>query len=392
MQTRPADSRPSLARRVREAADIAPRSLSIQGLEKHFEETRAVNGASLDVPAGSIVALLGPSGCGKTTLLRCVAGLERPDAGAISIGDETVSSAHIDVPPERRGIGMVFQDSALFPHASVARNVGFGLSRRERRSSFVDELLSLVGLEGFGDRSPETLSGGQQQRVALARALAHAPSVILLDEPFSNLDAALRASLRRDVRDLMRELGMTAVFVTHDQGEAFELGDEVAVMIDGVIQQQATPGELYEHPRSRSVAEFIGDANVLRGEAEGDRADTAIGPVPLKESAVGPVEIVVRPERIEIGPGDDGVVHGIDFYGHDATYTVLLRDGFELVVRVLAAPELGVGDSVSVRYEGPPVGSFAALDLSANGSQNGSSVASNGKVSHGLRDRSLDRA
>jgi iron(III) transport system ATP-binding protein len=340
---------------VQRAADLAPRTVVIRGLGKAFGDTIALDDVSVEVPAGSILALLGPSGGGKTTLLRCLAGLERPDCGEILIGDAPVWSAAVEVAPERRGVGMVFQDGALFPHASVARNVGFGLSRRERRSSLVDELLALVGLEGLGDRSTDSLSGGQQQRVALARALACAPSVILLDEPFSNLDALLRTQLRRDVRDLMRDLEMTAIFVTHDQGEAFELGDEVAVMIDGSVQQQATPAALYARPGTRDVAEFIGEANVMAGDAQGAFARTAIGSVPLCEALAGPVELLIRPEQIEISPGSGAVVHAIEFYGHDSTYDVRLSDGRPVLVRVLGAPEQRVGHEVSVRYAGPPL-------------------------------------
>ena len=354
------DPRSSLAERVGQAADIAPSSVSINHLHKFFGDFAAVRGASLEVAAGSIVALLGPSGCGKTTLLRCIAGLERPSSGEIRVGSTTVSGAGVATAPERRSVGMVFQDCALFPHASVARNVGFGLPRRERRSSFVDELLSLVGLEGLGDRSPETLSGGQQQRVALARTLAHSPSVILLDEPFSNLDALLRAQLRRETRDVMSALGMTAIFVTHDQGEAFELGDEVAVMIDGIVQQQGSPATLYERPRTRAVAEFIGDTNVLDGHATGTSAESAIGSIPLVEPAEGAVELILRPERLELLAGDDGVIEQVDYYGHDTTYHIRLDAGLELLVRVLATPELQIGDRVSVGYTGAPAPSFAA--------------------------------
>ena len=366
-QTRDPSSTPRpLAERVRRAADIAPSSLTINGLEKAFGHTRAVDGASLHVAAGAIVALLGPSGCGKTTLLRCVAGLERPDTGEIWLGDTPVSISNLEIPTERRGVGMVFQDWALFPHVSVTRNVGFGLSRRERRSGLVGELLALVGLDGLSDRLPETLSGGQQQRVALARALAHEPSVILLDEPFSNLDASLRGQIRRDVRGLMRDLGITAVFVTHDQEEAFELGDEVAVMIDGIVEQQAPPAELYERPCSRAVAEFIGEATILDGYAHGPRAQTAVGPVPLLGPSHGPVHVVVRPERIALTDGDDGIIAGREFYGHDASYCVRLPAGLELTARVLGAPELNVGDRAALRYVGPPAACFPAASASGS--------------------------
>ena len=347
-----------------ESPDSAPASLIVRGVDKAFDGQPAVDGVRLDVPAGSTVALLGPSGCGKTTLLRCIAGLERCDAGEVWIGDTQVAGSGLHVPPERRNVGMVFQDWALFPHVSVARNIGFGLTRPERRSGVVGELLELVGLAGLDDRSPGTLSGGQQQRVALARALAHGPSIILLDEPFSNLDSALRSQVRLDVRELMRDLGITALFVTHDQEEAFELGDEVAVMFEGLIEQQAPPAELYHDPATQAIADFIGDANMLAGAATGSVADTQIGPVPLCRQLEGPVDVLVRPEQLELGHGCDGVIQDVEFYGHDAVYRVRLACGLELGVRVLASPELGIGEQVAVSYNGRPAPCFASSPAS----------------------------
>jgi iron(III) transport system ATP-binding protein len=243
---------------------------------------------------------------------------------------------------------------------NVARNVGYGLPRDRDRDRRVREALALVDLEGFGDRSPATLSGGQQQRVALARALATRPSVILLDEPFSSLDAPLRVQLRLEVRRLLADLGATAIFVTHDQEEAFIVGDEVAVMFDGVIVQQGSPTELYELPASRRVAEFIGDANLLRGVAEGGRAATAIGWVPLSSDRDGPVEVMVRPERVLASPGDEARVEGIEYYGHDAVYLVRLEDGSSLRARIMGAPDLGPGDRVALEFVGPPTVAYAA--------------------------------
>jgi iron(III) transport system ATP-binding protein len=336
------------------AATHAVEAIGVRDVRKRFGATTVLDGVNLDVPAGSLVALLGPSGCGKTTLLRAIAGLEQPDDGIITLGTRLLSAPRAFVAPERRRIGMVFQDWALFPHLSVGRNVGFGLDRRERRSGRVEEALALVELTGLADRMPATLSGGQQQRVALARALANRPAALLLDEPFSNLDATLRTSIRDEVRALLTRLGLTALFVTHDQEEAFAIGDQVAVMIDGVIEQQGTPADIYETPATRNVAAFVGDANFLAGTGHGAWADTSIGAVPLVAIADGAVEVVVRPERIAVAPGDGAVIEGIEYYGHDAVYRVRTDGGEFLRSRVLANPRLGAGDRVALRYVGEP--------------------------------------
>jgi iron(III) transport system ATP-binding protein len=265
---------------------------------------------------------------------------------------------------------MVFQDWALFPHLSVARNVAYGLPRSERRGDRVDAALTMVGLQGLGDRMPATLSGGQQQRVALARAVAPAPSVLLLDEPFSNLDAALRVQVRTEVHELLVELGITTVFVTHDQDEAFVLGDEVAVMHDGLVVQQATPAELYRRPESAWVAEFVGDANLLAGVvAAPAMARTAFGDVHLIDgSAVtegAAVQVLVRPEQIDLQPdGSPGVAATVDlveFYGHDTVYVLRLDDGTVVRSRAGSTPRFGRGDRVCGVYRGTPTVAFADL-------------------------------
>jgi iron(III) transport system ATP-binding protein len=299
------------------------------------------------------VTLLGPSGCGKTTLLRAIAGLERPEAGTISLGGKTLTGGDIFVPPERRKIGMVFQDWALFPHLDVAANVAYGLPKDIKdRNTAVNETLEMVGLSGFGRRMPSTLSGGEQQRVAIARAIAPRPDALLLDEPFSNLDAGLRAVVRSDTRALLRELEMTTVFVTHDQGEAFVLGDEVAVMKKGVIRQQAPPDTLYSRPIDPWVATFVGEANLLLAEAEGPTAHTILGSIPLAHQAFGPHTILLRPEQIYLAPGSSGEVKSVEFYGHDCSYRVEV-DGTEIIVRSIAAPTFARGDQVALSYQGP---------------------------------------
>ena len=337
----------------------AVETIGVRDVRKRFGDTTVLDGVDLDVPAGSLVALLGPSGCGKTTLLRSIAGLERPDQGAITLGTRLLSAPGTFVAPERRRIGMVFQDWALFPHLTVGRNVGFGLDRRERRGGRVDEALALVELTGLADRMPATLSGGQQQRVALARALANRPAALLLDEPFSNLDATLRVGIRSEVQRLLRDLSMTAVFVTHDQEEAFLLGDEVAVMLDGRIVQQGPPAALYERPTSRAVAAFVGDANFITGSAGGSVAQTAVGSVPLSQPAHGDVEIVVRPEQLAVSDGERARVTGVEYYGHDAVSHISFADGTTLRVRVMAAPQHRPGDTVDVTYIGDGAVAFA---------------------------------
>jgi iron(III) transport system ATP-binding protein len=334
-------------------------AIAVRGVRKHFGQAHVLRGVDLDVGAGSLVALLGPSGCGKTTLLRAVAGLERPDSGRIALGGRVLSDDGVFVAPERRRVGMVFQDWALFPHLTVGRNVGYGLERRERRGGRVDDALALVELTGLADRMPATLSGGQQQRVALARALASRPAALLLDEPFSNLDAGLRTSIRVEVRELLHRLGLTALFVTHDQEEAFAIGDEVAVMVDGVIEQQGAPWAVYERPATRAVAAFVGDANFVAGAADGAWASTALGPVPLTEPMHGDVDVVVRPERVMVSAGDQGAIEQIEYYGHDAVYRIRLASGTLVRSRVLANPELRPGDRVDLRYVGEPSSAYA---------------------------------
>jgi iron(III) transport system ATP-binding protein len=355
---------------IRPAAAPAPgpAAIEVRGLRASFGGPEVLRGIDLDVAPGAVVALLGPSGCGKTTLLRAIAGLERPVAGEIRIGDRLVSGAGAHVVPEARRVGMVFQDWALFPHLTVAANVGYGLPRAQRRGPRVAEALGMVGLTGMGERSPGTLSGGQQQRVALARAIAPHPAVLLLDEPFSNLDTALRTDVRAEVHQLLVELGITTVFVTHDQEEAFVLGDEVAVMDAGRIVQQAPPAELYDHPASPWVARFVGDANLVAGAAAGTPAvaATGVGPIPLRAALDGAVRVLLRPEELRLdapGSGVDATVELIEYYGHDCVTFARLDDGELVRVRSASAARFGRGERVGLQYVGGAAVAYAADDV-----------------------------
>jgi len=338
-----------------------PVSVEVTGVSKTFDGPLVLDQVSVRAEAGQMVALLGPSGCGKTTLLRAIAGLEVPDEGTVTIGDRMVSGGPDQpaVPPEQRRVGMVFQDWALFPHLTVGKNVGYGLPRGERGSPRVQAALAMVGLEGLEDRMPGTLSGGQQQRVALARALAPEPMVLLLDEPFSNLDTALRVQVRGEVHRLLANLGITTLFVTHDQEEAFVLGDEVAVMRDGIVVQQAPPATLYDEPADPWVASFVGDANLLAGQASGSAATTRIGEVPLTVAHDGAVDVLLRPEELELSPGTGARVELVEFYGHDTVYVVRLDGGVDVRVRAGSAPVHRRGDDVVVRFAGEPTVAFA---------------------------------
>ena len=328
--------------------------IRLVAVTKRFGDTIAVDATSFCVDRGEVVALLGPSGCGKTTLLRLVAGFERPDAGTVEIDGRTVSRGVSWVPPEQRRVGMVFQDYALFPHLTVAENVGFGLPRR-RRAARVPELLSTVGLDGLGHRYPHQLSGGQQQRVALARALAPSPELVLLDEPWSNVDPFLRESLRAEVVEVIRPLGVTVVLVTHDREEAFSLADRIALMRDGRIVQEGTSEELYFSPVSRWAAEFVGAGNVLAGRVVRGLVETALGAFPANgASADGSARVVVRPELLELecDPAGEAEVVAREFRGHDVFYRVRL-DGVELVSQRPSTEVVPLGARVSIRlHEG----------------------------------------
>ncbi|MFC3494356.1 ABC transporter ATP-binding protein [Glycomyces rhizosphaerae] len=320
--------------------------LHIEGLHKTFGDTVALAGADLAVAEGELVAVLGPSGCGKTTLLRCVAGFERPDGGSITVAGRRIEH----LPPQARRVGVVPQEGALFPHLSVGRNVAYGL-HGAGRGGRVAEVLDLVGLDGYARRMPHELSGGQRQRVALARAMAPKPELILLDEPFSALDAGLRQSLRGEVAAALRAAGATAVLVTHDQDEALSLADRVAVMREGRIVQFAPPAEVYRSPVDPWTASFVGDAVWLDGDVDGDTAATAVGDVAV-EGPDGPARLLLRPEQLRLSEGaPNATVSAVEYFGHDALVTLEFANGVRLRSRVLGGAPVA-GQSVSVAVDG----------------------------------------
>jgi iron(III) transport system ATP-binding protein len=334
-------------------------SITCVDLHKSFGDVLAVDGFSLRIEAGDTLALLGPSGCGKTTTLRLIAGFERPDSGTISAGEVTLTGPGVFVPPERRRIGVVFQDYALFPHYDVAGNVAYGLGRGADPAR-VREVLELVGLGGLGDRSVNELSGGQQQRVALARALAPKPEVVLLDEPFSNLDASLRTRVRDEVREILQDQGVTSVFVTHDQEEALSVADTVAVVNEGRVEQVGTPEEVYSRPANRWVAGFLGEIEVLPGVASEGSISCELGTISGHPELEGEVDVLIRPESLAVDKtapphhtARSAVVVSRRFYGHDQMLELRLDSGRVVRARRLGFPAWHPGDRVRVWIDGP---------------------------------------
>jgi iron(III) transport system ATP-binding protein len=328
--------------------------LSCWDIVKRFGTTAAVDGVDLDVAHGEILALLGPSGCGKTTLLRLIAGFEAPTAGTIALDGRLLCGPHTFTLPEKRRVAMVFQDFALFPHMNVAANIAFGLKRGSDKRRRIAELLTLVGLEGLERRLPHQLSGGQQQRVALARALASEPILMLLDEPFSNLDPAIRARVRGEVKQLIRQVGITALFVTHDQEEALSIADRVAVMMDGRVIQVGTPEQVYARPLNRAVGAFVGDANFLPGRVCREVADCELGRLRVIAGFEGPAEVMIRAESLTISDthGVPAEVVSVEYVGYGQMIAVRLTGGALLRIRRPGALPLAVGMRVAVAVEG----------------------------------------
>lgn len=327
----------------------------------HGSQQPAVDAINLNIERGEIITLLGPSGCGKTTTLRMLAGFENPSTGKITIGDQVVYDNHKSLPPEKRGIGMVFQDYALFPHLTIEKNVMFGLNKwkRKERKERTQEVLELVGLADFANRYPSQISGGQQQRVALARALAPRPLVVLMDEPFSNLDAGLREKMRYEITSILRKANTTAIIVTHDQKDAFAVSDRVVVMKDGIIQQVASPREMYRCPKNSFVAQFVGKTNLITGKLEKDlkHVKTMIGTVCLPnqtEQMCENVKLSIRPEGCQIcteGTGSyTGEVERVTYSGEYQELHVNLSSNKSSESMVIYAPidqDIEVGSIVS---------------------------------------------
>lgn len=338
-------------------------SLEIKGLEVTLGNRKILNGVNLEIQTGAFAAILGPSGCGKTTLLRSIAGLVRPSAGAIRFGKQLVSVSSLVLPPHKRNIGYLPQEGGLFPHLTVSENVGFAISRDVKtveRDSIIGNMLEMVGLPGFERRRPSELSGGQQTRVALARALAMKPSIVLLDEPFSNLDEALRAEISYEVVRLLKESGTTTLMVTHDREDALVSADLIALMREGTVVQTGSPAEVYLKPLSADIAVSTGDILTLPAMKYG--AKVLISPlhqarIPSRKSGE-PGELLVRPEEIRVHPprhrGAKAVISRIHYYGHDAVLELKVADlARELKVRVAGPLEFTIGDAVSLEHIGP---------------------------------------
>jgi len=337
--------------------------LDLEGIEKYYGDTRVIQDLDLTVYDGELLTLLGPSGCGKTTTLRLIAGLERINGGVVRLRGEQVADIDHSRAPEERDVGVVFQEFALFPHETAAENIGFGLKDRPERDreDRVEELLELVGLTEHRDQYPEELSGGQQQRVALARSLAPEPSVLLLDEPFSNLDVDLRVEMRQEVRRILKEAGVTAISVTHDQEEAMSISDRIAVMRSGRVEQVGTPEEVFQQPESRFVASFLGHASFLAGHVEGDTVETGLGPIPrdrihgLAGAYDGSeIDVLVRPDDVRASPasGDgNGRVTNRRFLGPTVLYRVELESGDVLGCMHNHATEVPLDEPVRVALD-----------------------------------------
>ena len=341
-------------------------ALIITDLVKSYAAgVRVLDGVGLEIASGEFFTLLGPSGCGKTTLLRCIAGFLNPDSGRIDADGTRLDT----MPAHRRDIGMVFQDYAIFPHLTVADNVGFGLKARGMKPAEiapkVAEALRMVRLEGLAERLPADMSGGQQQRIGLARAMAIRPRLLLMDEPLSNLDAKLRLELRADIRDLQRRLGITTVYVTHDQEEALAVSDRICVLQAGRIEQVATPFELYRRPETRFAAGFVGAMNFLPARIAGGALEVGGTRMPVPGAADAPVDIAIRPDVVVLGDGPiglGGVVRAISFLGREAT--VRIETPLGVIEHLAANPSAELlgseGRSIGVHLPADRIAVFAA--------------------------------
>jgi len=362
-----------------------PAILHLEGISKQYEQTivPAVANVTLTLRQGDLLGLVGPSGCGKTTLLRIVAGFERPQSGMVELAGRPVAAPGYWVPPEQRDTGMVFQDYALFPHLNVLDNVAFGLKNRQSRNNRASvqetskEAIALVGLAGLEKRYPHELSGGQQQRVALARALAPKPALILLDEPLSNLDVQVRLRLRQEVRAILKEIGTSAIFVTHDQEEALSISDQVGVMCSGHLEQLGTPEEIYSEPASRFVAEFLTQANFLPAQRKGQFWETEVGSFEVlgsigntqspAEAIPETAELMLREENVILSPDDQAsvVIQDRHFLGREYRYCLQTPSGKRLHARTTLSTQLPVGKRVRLSVANPSVPIFPIHSTSA---------------------------
>jgi iron(III) transport system ATP-binding protein len=306
--------------------------VSLRGISKYYGNRAVIRDVSFAIRQGEILALLGPSGSGKTTILRLIAGFEQLDKGEIYIQQKLMAGLHVSIAPERRSVGMMFQDYALFPHMTVVKNVVYGLKGMERRrqEKVLEGMLALVGMEGYGDRYPHQLSGGEQQRIALARALAPCPAALLLDEPFSNLDADMRSRMRLEVLSILQRANTTTIIVTHDQEEAFTLADRVGVLKEGRLEQLDTPENIYHKPRTPFVARFVGQADFLKAVAGNDRVETELGHFSVEEPIPDlRFRVMIRPDDIGFTPDEQGEAEiiGREFLGSENLYSIRLRSG-----------------------------------------------------------------
>lgn len=340
-------------------------ALSIKNLSCQYDGQTILESLSLQVEQGEIVCLLGASGCGKTTLLKAVAGLLPLSQGVMTLGERVIDNGEVWLPPEQRNIGMIFQDYALFPHLTVAQNVAFGLKgmAKQEQDEIVEEMLTLVHLDQFSDRYPHQLSGGQQQRVAIARSLAYKPDLLLLDEPFSNIDTQVRHELIREIRKIFKKQGVTAIFVTHSREEAFAFADKMAVMNQGVIEQYGSASELYFCPSSKFVADFLGGGSYLQAKHVNDSTfETAIGQVEAQSCALieqgADCQLLVRPQHIQLTQSDKSTITVIEqqFMGDHCRYVVDI-EGTRVLATSLEA--LDVGQSVAVSVDAQGIVAFA---------------------------------